>query len=135
MKLQILAGALMVLVLVASCAAQPEEVAPTTVPEDTVAAVDEPAELAGEEVDAVSSDAGEQDTTEASAPVPESTPAVPVDSTEPRHEDSAGPPDEGLEASEPTVPEVSPSELPEPGGPWTDSREPDITKTVPPPRR
>ena len=39
------------------------------------------------------------------------------------------------EAPEPAAPEAPVSELPEPGGPWIDPRQPDFTKTVPPPQR
>ena len=115
MRLRILVGTVLVTSLLSSCAAEPEEIVPTTVADEVASEVESVAVPAGVDTDVAAPDdaaaveAGEGGSTEPTAPAPEAT--------------------------EPAVPEAPVSELPEPGGPWIDPRQPDFTKTVPPPRR
>jgi len=139
MMIRILIGALVATVVMASCAAEPEEGAPTTTAEDVVGDLAVPAAPADTEAEAVIPDGGGQEVLKAGAPgSTSSTPpaasgeiaAVPTEEA-----GSTASTDPAPEANEPTVPEESLSELPQPGGPWIDPREPDFTKTVPPPQR
>ena len=139
MMIRILIGALVATVVMASCAAEPEEGAPTTTAEGVVGDLAVPAAPPDTEAEAVIPDGGGQEVLEAGAPgSTSSTPpaasgeiaAVPTEEA-----GSTASTDPAPEATEPTVPEAPAPELPEPGGPWTDPREPDFTKTVPPPQR
>ena len=139
MKLHILIGALVAMVLVASCAAEPEEVAPTTVAEDVATEAEEAAVSAVNETDAIAPDDGDQEVLEAGAhtSTTSASPAGSDDGAAVEAEDggSTGSTAPAPETNEPTVPEAPAPELPEPGGPWIDPRQPDLTKTVPPPQR
>lgn len=139
MKLQILIGILVATVLVASCAAEPEEVAPTTVAEEVATEAEEPAVPVDNETDVVAPDDAGQEVLDDGAPnsAPPAPPATADASTAVEAEDGGPtePTAPALEVAEPTVPEEPVSELPEPGGPWIDPRQPDFTKTVPPPQR
>ncbi|MDX2465802.1 MAG: hypothetical protein QNL12_00685 [Acidimicrobiia bacterium] len=139
MKLHILIGTLVAMVLVASCAAEPEEVAPTTVAEEVTTEAEELAVPVGNETDVVAPDDVGQEVLDAGASASTSStpPATPGDAAAVEAEDG-GSTDQtapAAEDTEPTVPEATLSELPEPGGPWIDPRQPDLTKTVPPPQR
>jgi len=141
MKLHILIGTLVAMVLVASCAAEPEEVAPTTVAEEVATEAGETAAPVDNETGAVAPDDVGQEVLDAGAPTstapapPASAPADASTAVETDGGDSGEPTDPPSEATEPTAPEAPAAELPEPGGPWNDPREPDFTKTVPPPQR
>ena len=139
MKLHILIGTLVAMVLVASCAAEPEEVAPTTVAEYVASDLAEPAMPVDSEAEPADSVDGNKEVLEAGAPASTSStpPATPDDAAAVEAEDggSTEPTAPALEATEPTVPEAPAPELPEPRGPWIDPRQPDFTKTVPPPQR
>lgn len=138
MKLHLLIGTLVAMVLVASCAAEPEEVGPATVAEDVATEAEKLAVPADNETDAIAPDGGGQEVLEAGDPAStSSTPPVAAEASaavETDGGDSGEVADPPSEATEPSVPEVPVPELPEPGGPWTDPREPDFTKTVPPPQ-
>jgi hypothetical protein len=146
MKAYLLIGTLLVMSLVASCAAEPEEGVPTTAADDVASEPVETAGPAGSETEPVNPAYGSREVLEADASTSTSSIPVatrddaPVAEAENREsaEPTAPPPEpEGplAEASEPAEPEASASELPEPGGPWIDPRQPDLTKTVPPPQR
>ena len=68
MKIRILIGALVAMVIIASCAAEPEEGVPTTTAEDVVSDVAEPVAPADTEAEAVIPDGGGQEVLEAGAP-------------------------------------------------------------------
>ena len=139
MKIRILIGALVAMVIIASCAAEPEEGVPTTTAEDVVSDVAEPVAPADTEAEAVIPDGGGQEVLEAGAPGStfSTPPAASDDGDAVEAEDGAStePTVPTPESTGPTVPEAPAPELPEPGGPWIDPREPDFTKTVPPPQR
>ncbi|MGB5188127.1 MAG: hypothetical protein WBO84_13495 [Acidimicrobiia bacterium] len=139
MRLRILVGTVLVTSLLSSCAAEPEEIVPTTVADEVAREVESVAVPAGVETDVVAPDDGPQEVLEAGAnsstsstppPTPDDAAAV-----EAGEGGSAEPTAPVPEATEPAVPEAPASELPEPGGPWIDPRQPDFTKTVPPPQR
>lgn len=132
--IRILIGALVAMVLVASCAAEPEQGAPTTAAEDAASDRAEPSAPANSETERAVSDDGDQDGPEAVAPAVTAS-TLPGD---PNDVGAVEAEDEGSSESpvyDPTVSEETPSELPEPGGPWIDPRQPDTTRIVPPPRR
>lgn len=123
MKTRILIGALAATSLAVSCAAEPEESGSTPAVEEVIAVVGEPTHSPVE----AGISGGNQGAVDQIAPSP-TTSAPSPDAKVPTIEPADG------DATEPT-PQATVPGLPEPGGPWVDPRQPDSTKTVPPPRR
>ena len=143
MTKRILIGMLVASSLLGSRAAEPEERAPTPATENATTSVEELVGRSGSEVDAPSGD--DEAVLEPLTPAPSiaTTPSLQA-SSQPTSA-TAAPPESDEETpvadsgdvvvGEPPATDPDAAELPEPRGPWVDPRQPDFTKTVPPPRR
>ena len=142
MKIQILIGMLVTASFLASCGAELEERTPTPATENATTSVGEPAGQLGSEADVSIGD--DQAVLEPLIPAQSATTTAPVQASNQPTPTTTTPPESTEETSVAgsgevtvggsTATDADASGLPEPGGPWVDPRQPDFTKTVPPPQ-